>query len=290
MDYRSEHSWQNFCRRIEALGGQVLEPTWRGYRKPHHIRCSLGHDSYPLPSNINQGYGICSKCVHLARGEQARLEFNERVTALGGQVLEPTWKGARSPHHVRCVNGHDCYPHPDDIQRGSGLCNICTGHDTDQARRAFYQTIQVIGGQVLEPTWKGARSPHHVRCVNGHDCYPRPDHTQEGIGICTTCAGRMHDVFYIVSDNLGNIKLGITSGDPRGRLRDHSYWGYRTILFTRSQLPEYMARATEIRILQDLWFEYGFRPIKGKEYFGPETREVVLKLANTYLSDEAIGS
>jgi hypothetical protein len=49
-----------------------------------------------------------------------------RLAELGAVMLEPIWHGAAKPHHVRCKAGHDCYPCPNDVKKGVGICKACS--------------------------------------------------------------------------------------------------------------------------------------------------------------------
>jgi hypothetical protein len=59
--------------------------------------------------------------------------FLARVAELGGQVLEMEWLGARTPHRVRCAAGHICWPRPNDLQQGGGMCRTCCNKVWDVA-------------------------------------------------------------------------------------------------------------------------------------------------------------
>lgn len=72
LEQRNGTSRSEFIRRIEAQGAEVLAPEWLGSIKPHHIRCANGHDSYPRPSSLQQGQGICHECANLARSTAQR--------------------------------------------------------------------------------------------------------------------------------------------------------------------------------------------------------------------------
>lgn len=54
---------QEFRARVQALGGEVLEPAWLGTLKPHRVRCSAGHESSPRPTALQQGIGLCRLCA-----------------------------------------------------------------------------------------------------------------------------------------------------------------------------------------------------------------------------------
>lgn len=52
-----------FKARLEELGATLLEPEWRGVGKPHLVRCPEGHLTRPMPTNVQQGSGICRFCA-----------------------------------------------------------------------------------------------------------------------------------------------------------------------------------------------------------------------------------
>lgn len=181
-----------FRARVEELGGTVLEGRWLGKGAPHRVRCGKGHEGRSTPSSVQQGYGICQTCARRGpgSGEQAEAVFRARVEELGGVVLELAWLGYNMPHRARCAEGHECTPTPANVQRGQGICRLCSGRDPATADAAFRARVEELGGTVLEPEWLGSIKPHRVRCGAGHESFPLPHHVQRGIGICRTCAGR----------------------------------------------------------------------------------------------------
>jgi hypothetical protein len=52
-----------FRARVEELGGTVLEDAWLGSGAAHRVRCSNGHECAPRPNSVQQGQGICGRCV-----------------------------------------------------------------------------------------------------------------------------------------------------------------------------------------------------------------------------------
>ena len=103
--------------------------------------------------------------------------------------------------------------------------------------------------------------------------------------MCGKCRGRIDDVFYIVADAFDNIKLGITSGDPRPRLTDHMRDGYYQRLFLAVGLPDGVARATETKIMQALYYDHDIDAIRGYEYFPPEAADIAVNMAMDLLRD-----
>ncbi|MEW2068423.1 hypothetical protein [Streptomyces sp. NPDC007346] len=54
---------QEFRARVTELGGTVLESEWMGSLVAHRVRCAAGHENAPTPNNVQQGGGICRKCL-----------------------------------------------------------------------------------------------------------------------------------------------------------------------------------------------------------------------------------
>lgn len=128
-----------------------------------------------------------------ARSLRAEAAFRECLSAAGATLLEPEWLGAGKPHRVRCVAGHDCYPYPTNVVRGIGPCRTCAGKDPVVAEAAFRRRLAELDAELLEPKYLGSKRPHHVRCANGHDCWPAPTQLSQGTGICRKCAHQQID-------------------------------------------------------------------------------------------------
>jgi formylmethanofuran dehydrogenase subunit E len=124
------------------------------------------------------------------RSRRAEAAFRARVEELGGRVVEPTWLGKDKPHRVICAEGHECEPWPGSVQQGRGICRTCAGRDSVAAWSDFRVRVEELGGCVIELEWLGSLRPHRVICAEGHECTPRPNHVQQGRGICRTCAGQ----------------------------------------------------------------------------------------------------
>jgi hypothetical protein len=132
---------------------------------------------------IDQGIG-CKPARSLA----AEARFRQCLADVGALLLEPQWLGSNVPHHVRCGNGHDCRPYPTNVMRGIGPCRTCSGKDPVIAEAAFRNRLAELGAVPMYGEWLGANRPHHVRCMAGHDVFPRPSGVQGGDGICRRCS------------------------------------------------------------------------------------------------------
>ncbi|MEU6221924.1 hypothetical protein ABZ845_31160 [Streptomyces sp. NPDC047022] len=228
---------RKFRERVAELGGEVLEPVWLGRDKPHRVRCAAGHDCNPRAGDVLNGQGPCQTCVG-QDPEEAWRKFRERVAALGGVVLETSWLGVHTPHRIRCVEGHERPIMPSNVREGRGICRSCAGLDPEVTKRDFWERVAKLGGTVLESEWLGVHTPHLVRCKAGHEPTPRPASLQQGGGLCRFCKGSVWDVFYVVvDDENAHVKFGITSGDPRPRIKAHARSGFTRVVRLLEDVP-----------------------------------------------------
>lgn len=277
----AEAAWVSFVGRMNALGAEVLEASWLGSEVPHRVRCKGGHEIRVWPSGAGKGKGICRTCVGLDPRAAERY-FRESVEAAGGTVLYVNWEGVNRPHRILCPEGHLASPRPNDIQQGHTMCRSCAGKDPRTAWRNFIELVRGLEGEVLEKDWRGSQVPHLVRCRNGHVTRVRPAGVQQGQGICRFCAGRQWDVFYVVvNDDKGHVKFGITSGDPRQRLRYHRTDGFRKVVRLLTALPGDDAPTLERAVLLELQAQ-DKHPVRGREYYLLSELSVVLGVVDTY--------
>ena len=218
----------------------------------------------------------------ISRSERAWREFRDAIEATGGTVLESDWLGSVTPHRIRCIAGHDGTIRPNNVKNGQGSCRTCGGRDSENAWRAFRDTVASQGGTVLEDRWKGKDVPHAVRCASGHVGRPTPGSIQHGNGICHKCAHKIWDAFYVVRNrNAGTIKFGITSGDPRSRLNGHARDGFTEVVRIFKGLPDGTAKSLEdeLRLLLKC---ANVAPIRGREYFSDAVAPMVLSVVDAW--------
>lgn len=277
---------EKFRARVEELGGQVLDTEWRGSRQKYAVRCAEGHLSLIWPIGLHQGRGICRVCAGF--DPHGKWEaFKAHVKQLGGVVLEESWKGKDEPHACLCPMGHKCMPRPGHLDKGIGICRTCAGNDPRAAEAAFRSRVKELGGEVLQPVWLGSDKPHRVRCQKGHDCAPAPQSVRQGHGICRLCAGKTWDVFYIVADEeAGNVKVGITSGDPRPRLGIHARDGFSSVVRLMESLPGDLAPRLERAVLAALR-DARETPVRGREYFPSHVLGLVLDIVDQWTTSPA---
>ena len=87
-------------------------------------------------------------------------------------------------------------------------------------------------------------------------------------------------MFYVVASGEA-VKFGITSGDPRPRLRLHKAAGYRTVVRLLTVLPDDTALELENAVKATLRLAR-IKPIKGKEYFDIDALAVILDIVDNY--------
>lgn len=233
----------------------------------------MGHECAPRPNSVAKGWGLCVTCAGMDPATAERA-FRERVRGLGGEVVEERWLGKDRPHRALCPEGHECSPRPSDVRKGGGLCLTCAKMDPRAAEQAFRERVAALAGEVLEERWLGSKRPHRVRCVAGHECLPRPSDVLRGQGVCRFCAGQSWDILYVVArPDLSRVKFGITSGDPRARLRVHARSGMTDQLRLVRNWPA--ASDVEKQLIQELKI-LGIVPVQGRECYGPEALPVIL--------------
>lgn len=125
-----------------------------------------------------------------ARSIQAEAKFRARLDELGATLLEAEWLGTDRTHRVRCAAGHESATRPGNVSQGWGICRTCGGNDPKVTEAKFHARLDELGATMLEPKWLGVKEPHRVRCVEGHECRPRPYEVSRGGGVCRTCASK----------------------------------------------------------------------------------------------------
>lgn len=221
-----------------------------------------------------------------ARASRSLMKFKARLDSLGAQLLEDEWLGARTKHHVRCAEGHDCYPMPNNVITGFGICKVCAGISPAESFAKFKARLAELGATLMRDEWLGRHVPHAVVCAAGHSCTPQPGNVLNGLGVCVECSNTLKsaaawNAFYIVKGPAG-VKFGVTSGDYRQRLNVHRRDGYPDVVAVWIDLPNGMAKATEdvvrARLKADDW-----RPVRGLEYFPIGALAAVQRIASAAL-------
>jgi hypothetical protein len=132
-----------FHARLAELGAVSLESEWTGRHSPHRVRCALGHETSPYPGNVQRSGNICRVCDGRDPAT-AGAAFRIRLTELGAELLEP-YTNSATPHRVLCAAGHECFPRPNGVRRGQGICRVCAGKTWD----VFY-VVTTAGAERLK--------------------------------------------------------------------------------------------------------------------------------------------
>ncbi|MGJ3558829.1 hypothetical protein ACR6C2_07570 [Streptomyces sp. INA 01156] len=243
------------------------------------VRCPKGHQRRPAPKKVLAGGGICATCV--GRDTAAtEARFRQLVADRGGTVLG-AYSDTQVPVLICCSKGHENRVRPNSVLRGVGFCRTCAGVAKGISEPRFREAVAAQGGQVVG-AFTNMNTPVLVRCAKGHEARPRPTHVLQGIGICRTCAGHAWDAFYVVRDQAaGVVKFGITSGDPRPRLRSHASDGFDEVVRVHRDLPDETARELENNIKAALR-DAREAPVRGAEYFSDRALPLVLDLVDNH--------
>ena len=265
---------------LAQLGATPDWTEWLGAGKPHRVICKRDHVCHPYPTHIKQGGTPCLRCVALDRGVEAERIYRERLEMLGAVPAWDEWSGSQEPHRVICPARHPTLLRLAQLPSDHVPCRTCAGQDPVVVERKFRERLAELDAQPAWSEWNGADEPHAVICAAGHACSPQPSNVLSGQGPCRFCIGRYWDVFYVVAnDSLGTLKFGITSGDPRPRLRTHRGDGYRRTIFLASGLED--ARGLELEMMATLE-GHGHQAVRGLEYFRLEALDLVLKTLDSF--------
>jgi hypothetical protein len=182
---RSQLAAQQFIDRITFMEGIVIGKYVNAHVKVE-CRCKHGHSCAPLPLTIQKGDGMCSICAG-RNSKSAAAFFVKRIHELGGRLIAE-YIHSHSPVECICINGHTCTPTPTNVQKGNGICTVCSNTNFNAAKNNFLEIIKQRGGTVIGQ-YKGCKVPIEIKCKLGHISYPSPGNISMGRGICFTCSG-----------------------------------------------------------------------------------------------------
>jgi hypothetical protein len=270
-----------FRERLGRFGVVLLEPQWRGATARYACRCPAGHLCSVSPHKLGQGRRPCTECpeaVDLA----AEQKFRDAVAQAGGTVTGE-YVDTRTPVEVTCRDGHKNKIFPTGLT-GHGICKTCAGKDPADCERRFREAVAALGG-TCPGIWVNAATPISCICRVGHACSPHPSSVLRGQGLCCVCAaGGEWDIFYVVTDpDRYRVKFGITTRDPRPRLRTHASQGFTQIIKLAAELPGSAARDTE-RAVKAALAMAGEKPVRGTEYFDVSCVALILDVADSWLA------
>jgi hypothetical protein len=176
---------KEFIENIERLGGKVIGEYVNNHTSIECL-CSKNHKCTPTPTSIQKGCGMCLKCVNQCSVE-TKNNFIENIEKLGGKVIGK-YINNTTPVECLCIKKHICFPQPIHIRRGQGMCIICAGMCSIEAKKNFIENIEKLGGKVIGE-YINNRTQVECLCIEGHTCFPTPSSVQRGRGICLKCVG-----------------------------------------------------------------------------------------------------
>lgn len=113
----------NFIRAIDALKGKVVG-KYVNTKTGVDCICKNNHVCCPTPNDIIYGnQGMCIKCAKNCP-EQSAINFTDNIKKLEGEVIGE-YVDAHTSVKCKCKNGHICYPNPNNIRSGQGMCVVC---------------------------------------------------------------------------------------------------------------------------------------------------------------------
>ena len=263
------HGEAKFRARVVEFGGQVIG-DYVNSRTRVDCRCPAGHACRPRPSHLLQGVGMCPVCSQ-RDSSTAGDNFRCTVEEQGAEMLG-TFAGAHTRVLVRCSAGHFCHPIPNQVRQGGGLCPTCTGRDPVVAEARFRRAVADANAEMLGE-YVTARVPVLLRCAAGHLTSPTPDAIQQGQGVCKQCWYDWSTFYVLINRALGRIKFGVTSSDPRPRIKAHRGRGYTETVRVLRDFPDAFRREQHvIATLRDA----GIAPAHGRECYDAAALPVVL--------------
>lgn len=115
----------------------------------------------------------------------ARFNFIKKIESIGGKVIG-TYRGKDKNVECLCRMNHICFPCPNYIRTGKGICKICARQSPDESYKKFVEKITFMGGQVIGK-YVNAYSPIECICEKGHICFPSSMNVNTGLGMCKQC-------------------------------------------------------------------------------------------------------
>lgn len=173
-----------FIQEISYRGGKVLGKYVNSHT-PISCICQYGHQCTPSPNNIHRGHGMCTWCANNSK-EKAAFKFTNHVAELGGRVVG-TYVNSEIRVECICINNHQCWPRPDGLIAGGGICATCAGNAIELGYKNFALIVESQNGLIIGE-YKNNSTPVKCKCELGHICSPVPTSVaREGAHICFTC-------------------------------------------------------------------------------------------------------
>lgn len=178
------------------------------------------------------------------------LRFLAKLVELGATPLYAVWNGMQTNTLIRCPQGHEYSPRPNNLMNGCGGCRTCSLGPRSRLNRPrsarseakFLAALNEVGARPDYETWLGAGTAHAVICPADHRTTTTPANVINGCYPCRECRptdmARQHvarDRFASVVESLGGEVIGeyVNGYTPvEVRCRD----GHRTLVHPTSVL------------------------------------------------------
>jgi hypothetical protein len=176
---------KNFIKNIAKLEGTIVGEYVNSMTKVKCL-CKNGHECSPMPARIQQGRGICKKCVGLCPME-AMKKFIENIEECEGIIIGD-YVNSKIGVKCLCKNGHICFPIPTHIQqsKSQNICIKCLGLCPEESKKKFIDKMQKFGGEIVGE-YINSSTIVECFCSNKHKCYLRPNSVHDHIP-CSRCA------------------------------------------------------------------------------------------------------
>jgi hypothetical protein len=190
---RSFAAEANFKELLISLGYTPAWTEWAGVTKPNEVICPKGHRWQARVGHVREGHR-CGTCAGRSPRTGPRLggeAYRQRLAELGATPAWDEWLGRTVKHKVICRRGHECWPSPDHVRGGGGICQRCNFADRlVQSEAEFRERLALVGATPAWTEWTGANNPHAIICRNGHKGRPSLSNVKKGTGVCAACAGK----------------------------------------------------------------------------------------------------
>lgn len=126
----------------------ILAPDqdYKNNRTPLGVICKKNHLSYPIPANVMNGQGACRKCAN-QDPEESEKQFRHTITVVKKGKVIGKYINAITPVECLCPLGHTCYPTPNNIQKGQGMCETCRSLQTvSNGEKLAKEAMEIIIG------------------------------------------------------------------------------------------------------------------------------------------------
>jgi hypothetical protein len=193
-------SADRFYKAAAEVGVEV-KGKYQGLKIPVSCICPKGHACSPRPASIQHGQGWCAACA----GVDSKLAASTfyALAASVGIIVVGSYINNSTPIECICLNGHTCYPRPNDVKRGVGWCGSCAKRSKKTAADNFYAFAKRDNVIVLED-YKGVHVPVACICASGHNCFPTPGSIRSGRGWCRACVKKdpitAETAFYVTAE------------------------------------------------------------------------------------------